>query len=93
MDWRDAELYLELAQSAGRLCAYPVKSKQIPGAYTFVVLASVLRLEAGKEALAKYASVIAGMFHATHPRGDTAAYCRFALESFMSDIEGSEPEH
>jgi len=51
MDRRDAELYLELAQTAKRLCASPVKSKQITGAHTFVILASVLRLEAGKEAL------------------------------------------
>ena len=44
--------------------------------------------------MARYASLIAGMFYATHPREDTAAYCgSFALESFMSDIEGSEPEH
>ncbi|EDR01735.1 uncharacterized protein LACBIDRAFT_332987 [Laccaria bicolor S238N-H82] len=95
VDQRDAELYLELGQTARRLCAAPLKSKQIMGAYTFAILASVLKLEAGKEALGKYANVIAGMFHATHPREDTAAYCRFALESFMSDISGSdsEPEH
>jgi hypothetical protein len=91
MDRRDAELYLELAQTAKRLCESPLKSKQVPGAYTFVVLASVLPLEAGKEALAKYAGIIAGMFHATHPREDTAAYCRFELESFIRDTSGSEP--
>ena len=92
MDRRDAELYLELAQSARRLCASPLKSKQIPGAYTFAILASVLLLDAGKEAWGKYASSVAGVFHAIHPREDTAAYCRFALESFIRDVSGSGPE-
>ena len=92
MDRRDAELYLELAQSARRLCTSLLKSKQISGAYTFVILASVLLLDAGMEALGKYASSVVGVFHAIHPREDTAAYCRFALESFIRDVSGSEPE-
>ena len=91
MDRCDAELYLELAQSA-RSCARLHSKVSRPGHIRLLFWRACCCWMRGRRHLGKYASSVAGVFHAIHPREDTAEYCRFALESFIRDVPGSEPE-